>query len=528
MLDQASTQLFTLARRQITSGRLADARKTSDALLASNPGVALLHIQRSRLESMEDHYREARLHAIQAYLAGPVGKDQHLHLLTRLKSFHLDSEMRSVIARMPEELLTEPDIASHVSLLFRALGEPGHALRHTEAALARHPGNIELLTASGVPLINLGHFDEARERLLECVRLAPGHAPAWWQLSRLPRHDGNAQYVDGIRHALTYTRDDKDRGLLGYALHRLLDQSGDTAAAAPALVQACASMRRHIAYSQSETAELFSALRELRFDGCSRGAGNAGFTPVFIVGMHRSGTTLLEQMLSGHDDVHAAGELYNFTSQLRYAADHHCRYELDAAIVRASPGFDYAEIGNGYLDSLEARRNGKRFVTDKLPSNFLNLGFILQALPEAKILHMVRNPMETCFSNLREPFSETTCRYSYDQLELAGYFREYEALMLHWQHVFPDRILHVHYEKLAGSPLDEMEKVARFLGLDLRQAMLEPHRAGRNVSTASAVQVRNAPTLPKVPKWFAYRDQLAPLIRALSPAGHRIGTQRGH
>lgn len=526
MLDPASTQLFALARRQIASGRLADARRTSDALLADNGDSALAHIQRSRLESIADNYRIARLHALAAYRAGPVGKDQHVHLLTRLKMFHLVDEMRSLAEHMPDEVRTDPDVAAHVSLLYRALGQPESALAHSEAAVALHPAHPALLTASGVSLINLGRFDEARARLLECVRVAPGHAPAWWQLARLPRHEDAPRYVDGIRTALSHTRDHKDSGLLAYALHRFLDQAGDHAEAAKALARGCVSMRKHIRYSEQDTIALFSALRGLTFRDLSPGVQDAPFTPVFIVGMHRSGTTLLEHMLSGHDAVMAAGELYNFTHQLRYAADHHCVGELDLPIVQASPGFDYAEIGRGYLDSLEPRRDGKRFVTDKLPSNFLNLGFILQALPGAKILHMVREPMETCFSNLREPFSESTCRYSYDQLELAAYFREYEALMLHWEALFPGRILHVHYKQLAGKPLDEMDKVAQFLGLGLRQAMLEPQRAGRGVSTASAVQVRSAPALPESPKWFAYRDHLAPLIRALAPAGHKIGSQR--
>ena len=526
MLDQASTQLLVLARRQIASGKLADARRTSDALLAANGDAAIAHLQRSRLESLDDNYRQARMHALAAYRLGPVGKEQHVHLLTRLKIFHLVDEMRTLVERMPEAMRTEPDVAAHVAFLFRAIGQPELALEHTERAVQLHPDDPALLTASGVTLINLGHFARARERLLDCVRIAPGHAAAWWQLSRLPAQPEAGAWIDRIRAALARSRDNKDSGLLAYALHRLLDQAGDHGEAAKALGTACFSMRRHVKYSAEDTLALFAALRGLDFGAFPAGVADAAFTPVFIVGMHRSGTTLLEQMLSGHDEVMAAGELYNFTHQLRYAADHHCVGELDLQVVRASPGFDYAEIGQGYLDSLEARRDGRRFVTDKLPSNFLNLGFILRALPNAKILHMVRDPMETCFSNLREPFSETTCRYSYDQLELAQYFREYEALMLHWQDRFPGRILHVHYSQLAGTPLDEMDRIVQFLGLDLRQAMLEPQRAGRTVSTASAVQVRSAPALPRSPKWFAYRDHLAPLVRALSPAGHKIGTPR--
>ena len=138
--------------------------------------------------------------------------------------------------------------------------------------------------------------------------------------------------------------------------------------------------------------------------------------------MHRSGTTLLEQMLDGHPEVRALGELYDFTSAMRYATDHHCKGVIDATIVQRGRSIDLGSAGKRYLDGVEWRVEGRRYFTDKLPSNFLNIGFIAHALPQARILHMVRDPVETCFSNLRELFSEANA-HSYDLAELADYYR---------------------------------------------------------------------------------------------------------
>jgi hypothetical protein len=237
--------------------------------------------------------------------------------------------------------------------------------------------------------------------------------------------------------------------------------------------------------------------------------------------MHRSGTSLLEHLLAGHDEICPAGELYDFTSQLRYAADHHCNTELDSHIVEASGDFDFAEIGRGYLEAVDWRRNGQRFVTDKLPSNFLNIGFILRALPNAKILHMSRDPIETCFSNLRLPFSDKTCRYSYEQTELADYYRMYFGLMRFWHQHFPGRIHDVTYTALATDPESELRRVASYLGTDFQPSMLDTGKTERSVNTASAVQIRQKPSLSLRPQWQPYREHLTPMIWRLSDVGQR-------
>jgi tetratricopeptide (TPR) repeat protein len=507
-------------RALIASGDMRQARELSDAMLArdaSHPGVL---IQRSRLESTQDNYRSAREYALAAFRAGVRNKRQCVHLLRRLRTFHLDAELAEFVTRIPPPLMHDPDVAQLVAISLQVLGNPEAALEYLRAAIERSPGSALLLTDAATALISLGRFGEAKDRLLAALRQRPDHAPAWWHLCRLPGRGSEGDHIARLRLAVDRAADPGDRSLLLFALHRELDASGDHPRAANALDLACRSMRGVVKYSPEEDQRLFAALKAMP-TGTPRSPIEMPFIPVFIVGMHRSGTTLLEQLLSGHPDICAGGELYDFTSQLRFAADHHCPTEVDLQIVHASERFEDASIGRAYLGAVDWRRSGQRFVTDKLPSNFLNIGFILRALPEAKILHMSRDPVETCFSNLREPFSATTCRYSYDQAELAEYYRLYFDLMQHWRKVYPGRIHDVTYAALAANPAAELKRVATYLGTDFDPGMLEDPGPSRSVNTASAVQVRQKPELRLKAKWLPYREYLTPLVWRLSEIGQR-------
>ena len=171
-------------------------------------------------------------------------------------------------------------------------------------------------------------------------------------------------------------------------------------------------------------------------------------------------------------------------------------------------------VGSGYLSGMEWRLGKGRFFTDKLPSNFLNIGFICRALPQAKILHMVRDPVETCFSNLRELFSDAN-PYSYDQLELADFYKQYRRLMAHWHQAFPGRILDVDYARLTRDTETVLREACDFCGLDFQPEMLDMGKRTRGVATASAVQVRSKVEARERPKWAPYEAYLQPLIEAL-------------
>jgi tetratricopeptide (TPR) repeat protein len=437
-------------------------------------------------------------------------------LLPRLRTFNRVPEMIACIdglamSRMPIPLLiTVAAQLSYVNLPERAISFLDEARR----ADSNYPST---LLARAQVLTYLGRFSEAQEDIKRSVRRAPEIAQSYWLQAWLRRQTPDQNHVDVIRRELARpARTPSDVALLSFALHKELDDLGRYDEAWSALMHACRAKRSQLQYDARQTQKLFAALEA--FEPRSTAAMDqldSGATPIFIVGMHRSGTTLLEQMLDGHPEVSAIGELYDFTSAMRFVTDHHCKGVIDEVLVEKAQTADLALAGRRYLDGVSWRIGERRWFTDKLPSNFLNVAFITAALPQARILHMTRDPVETCFSNLRELFSDANA-YSYDMLELSDYFKQYRDLMRTWEARFAGRILRVNYSDLVTEPESQLRRVTQFCGMGFHPSMLDIGSRKRAVVTASAVQVRRNVEKRETPKWTPYASWLAPLISNLS------------
>jgi tetratricopeptide (TPR) repeat protein len=461
-------------------------------------------------------YREGRRRVLADHARRPVLTRDIADLVGRLRRYNESGAIRDCIARLPPlEQIDIPNLLFFASQL-GYLNQPGEALRFLDEARRGDPDYPPTLAARGQALTWLGRFGEAEEELVRCIEISPQLAQPHWQLSRLRTWTAEEEHIDRLRAEIARPgRNTADLALLHYALHKELDDLGLYGEAWDALVAACAAQRSRLQFDLRAAYDMFQGLMKLPRIPAVPARTEPGVVPVFIVGMHRSGTTLLEQLLSGHPQVQSMGELYDFTAQLRWAADHHCRGPLDAAIVERAPGFDYAAIGQGYRESIAWRTGGKPFCVDKLPSNFLNLPFIFAALPEARVLHMVRDPVETCFSNLRELFSDA-CPYSYDQQELAIYCRMYLRLMEHFQERFAGRFLDVSYDSLVGDTENTLRRVTAHCGIAFDPVMLDPASRAKGVATASAVQVRGAVAPRGTARWKPYAVQLQPMLEGIA------------
>lgn len=488
-----------------------------ESVLKIRPGDANALVQLSYVHSLAGHYRIARECALRAVAARPAEPQVLRELVARLRTFNEAEALHECIARLPAmDRVSIPLLLAFAAQL-SYLNEQERALAFLDEAKRGDPDYPTTLLARAQVLTYLGRFGEAEDDLLRVLARAPEIAQTYWLLSRLRKQTPDSNRVDAIRRQLAKPgRHPEETALLANALHKELDDLGDYEAAWDALEQSCRAKRSRLDYRAEDSQNLVDKLIALPLPprGPSFQAFDSERTPVFIVGMHRSGTTLLEQLLDGHSEVHGVGELYDFTSQMRYATDHHCRGVIDAAIVERARGIDFGAVGAGYLKGMQWRLGAERCFTDKLPSNFLNAGFICRALPQAKLLHMVRDPVETCFSNLRELFSDANA-YSYDQRELGDFYRQYERLMAHWREAYPGRILDVDYAELTREPEAAMRRTTAFCGLSYEPAMLELQQRTRGVATASAVQVRDKVTARERPKWAPYESKLGPLIDAL-------------
>lgn len=483
------------------------------------PHDAHTHVQLSYVHSLAGHYRLARDHALQAARGGATDPSLLMELLPRLRTSNQVQAMLACIerllpmSRMPVQLL----LAVAAQLSYANL--PDRAIGFLDEARRADPDFPPTLLSRAQVLTYLGRFDEAAQDAARALRRAPEIAQGYWLQAWVRKQTATDNHVEAIRRELARPgRRPEDVALLGFALHKELDDLGRYDEAWQALLAGCRAKRSRVAYDAAETHALFGELE--RFEpGPASGHGEVASDariPVFVVGMHRSGTTLLEQLLDRHPQVQGLGELYDFTSAMRYATDHHCRGVIDRTVVARASAADLGAAGRMYLDGVAWRLGPQRCFVDKLPSNFLNAGFIVHALPQARILHMVRDPVETCFSNLRELFSDANA-YSYDPIELADYHRLQDRLMRHWRERFPERILEVDYARLTRGTEAEMRRVAAFCGVDFEDSMLSP-AGGRAVVTASAVQVRDRIQVREQPKWAPYARWLAPMIERLQDA----------
>ena len=242
-------------------------------------------------------------------------------------------------------------------------------------------------------------------------------------------------------------------------------------------------------------------------------APQAGPQPIFILGLPRSGTTLLDRLLGAHSQIVSAGELSDFGQALYWTAD--IRETQDELFLQRMTSIDNAEAGQRYLSQTQWRSNGKSFFIDKQPPNWALAGFIRAALPKAHILHMVREPMDVCFSNWRAFFGDAHA-FSYDLTALASHYHDYRRVMAHWHALMPGAILDVSYAQLVQEPEKTMRDVLAHCGLEWEANCVDTRRNPAPVATISAAQVRDSIHTKAFGEWKPYRDRLEPLQRALS------------
>lgn len=244
--------------------------------------------------------------------------------------------------------------------------------------------------------------------------------------------------------------------------------------------------------------------------------GNPSDVPVFILGMPRSGTTLVEQILASHPDVYGAGELKLTQNVINGLHIDNNAFASDDPVARDKIEKEFFERGGQYVADVQAYSPKSPHVTDKMPQNFRYVGFLHLLLPNAKIIHCKRNPIDTCLSNFRILFGEKM-EFTYDLSDLGRYYVAYSKLMDHWENALPGKMLNVQYEDVVGDINTQARRIVAHCGLEWDEACLSFYKSKRNVHTASTTQVRQPIYNSAVGRWEKYGDALSPLIKALEP-----------
>lgn len=418
-------------------------------------------------------------------------------------------------ATSPEvKAASDASIPAELGKLMTDAFEPGSALELLTRARGLGLDTPAIRYLSGICLMYLGDVPRAREELRCCLRGAPNYSRAYWALAKMAGRDEQGVWVDDIRRALVHETDANSQALLYYTLFKQLDVPGNEAEAWRALSNGMALRRAHVRYDEEAEGALFRFLLQ-QPPLQSRVENDAQRPqPIFVVGMPRTGTTLLESLLARHADIVDGGELHDFVLQMRWQCDLQGSAYLDLPLAQRAEQVDFSEIGRRYLAHTRWRAKGATWFTDKMPANFFNVRYIAAALPQARIIHMVRNPMDTCFSSLKEPFSGAYF-HSYDQREMALHFKRYRALMAHWESQLPGRVLDVIYEDLVASPQVVMPDVLRFCDVEQDTRVASREGVTGAVTTASANQLREGVHMRYIGQWQRYAQYLAPTIDCL-------------
>lgn len=354
----------------------------------------------------------------------------------------------------------------------------------------------------------------------------PHHWRAHHSLSQLRRQTTASNHIERLSALATHAKGKVTATtFLNMALAKELDDIGEHEAAFDHCVTGKNAPRDMLRYSRTKEKDLFDALASgfpLPFSESTTQGSDAG-DPIFIVGMPRTGTTLVDRIVSSHPRIQSAGELHNFPSVWKRAMGG-ASFEMfnPAHIARANQeSVDWHKLGEDYIASTRAFTGSLPFFTDKLPHNFLYLGYIACALPRARIICVRRHPLDTCLSNFRQLFGPESpyFDYSYDLLDTGHYFILFDRLMAHWKRAFPGRILEVQYEALVTEQERNSRAIVSHCGLEWDAACLAFEKNDTPVATASAVQVRAPIYTTALGRWKRYQSRLGPLRDMLEDAG---------
>ena len=400
------------------------------------------------------------------------------------------------------------------------VGNAADALKAYEAGLQLNPESPIGRSGRLYALRSTGAAEEVIAGYRACIDEGVNVCESWWALSSLRTYTFSDDDIEKMT-ALRATPDisDSDSQYVDFALGKAMDDRNRYDDAWRYYTSANATRRRSVFFDgvqfESKVDGIISAIDEREIAG-SAAVEPQSTVPIFVVGMPRSGSTLIEQILASHSDVEATAEL-PYMAALAGRAIFSSDQESHSAIAKLSAG-DLAEIGDQYMKATNMHRKlSKPHFVDKMPDNFLYAGLIAMTLPNARIIDARRNPLDTCIGNFRQWFA-TSKEFSYDLDELGDYYLQYWRIMQYWNDIMPGRILRVDYENVVANTETEVRRILDWCELPWEDACLRFYESEREVTTASSEQVRQPVYKSAVGFWRHYEPHLEQLKEILAVA----------
>jgi len=393
--------------------------------------------------------------------------------------------------------------------LYKSLKKYGDSIKNYQKVIKLNPNFSDPYNNIGTIYSILGKFNEASEFYLKSINVNKYFAEAYKNYVQLSKIDENDEVFNNLKKIVKDENlDEKQKEVFFYSISKVYFDIGNNDLAFKYLNSANKLKLQNLDYSFNKDKKEFKKIKEYFLNkeilNLKKFEENQ-VKPIFILGMPRSGTSLIEQIVSNHSEVHGAGELDLLPISVKNSNWEHSN-DFENTIKK---------IRKEYLDKLSLISK-KKYITDKLPGNFKRIGFILSAFPECKIIHLERNPMAICWSNYKSNFNSTGMGFTLNQEHTAEYYILYKDLMKFWNERYSERIININYERLVENFEEEIKKLFLKLNLNWEKQLYDFHKNERPVETASFLQVRSKVYQKSSEQWKSYEKFLTPMTDILA------------
>lgn len=407
--------------------------------------------------------------------------------------------------------------------LFTECGNHSGAESFLKHALDVDPEHAAVLFEYAKNQFCLGHMDAAEKAASQFLESDfPTKGQLFLLRAGLQKQSQDSNHVDSLKAYLAHEHPQEDAVNAHYALAKELEDLGEFSDSFAALKTGADKQRERLNVDLAAELQNLKSIEASFHADAFAAVSDSGSTaaPIFIVGMPRTGATLVENILARHDGVKTIGESNDFTAAMTRVVNNYIGENMDKGLnpLSAALQVDYKEIADRYMSSMAGMLGPADRYVNKLPFNFLYCGLIKKAFPNARIIHMVRDPMDTCYAVYKTLFNRVYF-FSYDLDELADYYSAYRQLMDHWHSLMPDFILDVQYENLVSDPVTESKKITDYCGLDWSEDLLDVGSKSKTPSTASGAPIGEPIYTSSVENWRNFETELAPVFEKLKSNG---------
>lgn len=515
-----ANQIFLNALDAFDDGRWTQAFEMAAALSSQAPNHGGVHFL-AGISALQMQRVEPALRYLQrASLCSPGRADYRAQYARALAMAQLLPAASAAADSAMKLTSDDPTTYDTLGVVYTKANLHRKAAEAFERAVRLLPTHANYRFNLGTSYLYYGELAAAEREYEQCLALAPDYWRAHLALAQLRRQSTSSNHVARLREMLARHGGNSEAGLyLHIALAKELEDLEEFPAAFEHYTLGKSIGRNAVGPSGGRDAAMFSAIRQCFEQAVDGEPGYGTEEPIFVMGMPRTGTTLVDRILSSHSSVHSAGELANFATAFRRiaSASGHTSNEAIAGLPRAFAA--WRELGQAYVHSTRPGTGHTPRFVDKLPHNFLYAGFIARALPGARLICLRRDPVDTCLSNFRQLFALEAREYDYsfDLLDTGRYFLQFDRLMGFWHEQLPGRVLEVRYEDLVDHQEDVTRQILEFCGLAWEAECLAFERNSAPVPTASASQVRVGMNRASVQRWRRYESQLVDLRHLLEP-----------